>query len=341
VRNLIFLSFILTLALVSGTLNNPRVPLSAAAPARYLAATAGTPDCAQLFKNQDYPKPEDFDPKYFFDGEWYASLAPLALPPLQIKAFLDSISVAYKEFSKNGKTDPHQFFSRLLEEFRTPIQIQGEMPVIPDGVPVIFVANHPTGTLDGMFLMKLATQLRPNTKLVATRKSLAAVKLRDFLIAVDKSDPKGETAKELAADQARIQTNNLAAMKEMLQLLSGEGNGAIAVFPSGEINHWDANLNRPVEGPWVGNIFKMARKKGAVIIPVNIALEGPRAYYSGENGAAVQPSMFLSYTGLRLSEEPTVMFVGKPVDSRSLPEDEVQAAAYMREQMLNLWPRNN
>ena len=84
---------------------------------------------------------------------------------------------------------PHQqgfdFVETVLNYFDFSYRLRdGEIQRIPSTGKVVIIANHPIGTLDGLALLKMVRQVRPDVKVVANEVLSAIKPLESLLLPV-------------------------------------------------------------------------------------------------------------------------------------------------------------
>jgi putative hemolysin len=142
----------------------------------------------------------------------------------------------------------------LLAEMRIGLKVGGaDQARIPASGPVVVVANHPYGVLDGAILTVLLTRLRPDVK-VLTNSLLADVpELRKHYIFVD----------PFQTDRSWV--SNRRALREALAWL--RQGSMLAMFPSGEVSHWQLPAAQIADAEWSDTAVRLIRKTGATALP--------------------------------------------------------------------------
>ncbi len=171
-----------------------------------------------------------------------------------------------------------RFFAEALRELRIDVQFPSEgTSFIPRDGPLVFVANHPFGVVDGLALCRLAIETRGDVKVLIHRALFRDPELRRFMLPVDF----GATR-----DAAK---RNIAARDEGLAYLAS--GGTLAVFPGGGISTARGAFGPVTDLEWKLLPAKLIRAARATVVPV---------YFPGQNSWLFQAVSQFSLT-LRLS----------------------------------------
>lgn len=136
---------------------------------------------------------------------------------------------------------------------------------IPEQGPLIVVANHPYGGIEGLMLASILKRRRSDIKLMANALLGKIPQLRDLFILVD---PFGGPSAAKA---------NFAGMKAALQHL--KNGGVLGIFPSGAVSHYDSERGDISDPPWSPTVGKLAQLSQAQLLPV---------FFEGQNGPLFQ-----------------------------------------------------
>jgi putative hemolysin len=154
----------------------------------------------------------------------------------------------------------------LLSEMRVGLRVDAaDQARIPANGPVVVVANHPYGVLDGAILTVLLTRVRPDVKLLTNFLLGDVPELRRHCIFVDPFQTEGSVGA------------NLRAMRDALAWL--QQGGMLAIFPSGEVSHWQMPAAQIADPAWNDMAVRLIRRSGAAALPV---------YFCGHNGVGFQ-----------------------------------------------------
>src|SRR5580700_2923604 len=207
----------------------------------------------------------------------------------------------------------------LLAEMRVDLRFNdADRSRIPATGPVVVVANHPYGVLDGAILTVLLTRVRPDVK-VLTNLLLAHVpELRTHCIFLD----------PFQSDRS-VQSNRKAVREALAWLRRG---GMLAIFPAGEVSHWQMPAAQIADPAWNDTAVRLIRRTGATALPV---------YFCGRNGVGFQlmgmlhpklRSAFLLQEFLQQKGKTVEVRVGSgiPADAMKPIRDDHEATEYLR-----------
>lgn len=168
-------------------------------------------------------------------------------------------------FEKQGVPQGQAFWRQALDIMRIPLQTPAEQIArIPPKGPVIVVANHPHGLVDGMVLADLIGRVRTDYKIL-TRSLLTDVEeVAQFMIPVP--FPHEDDALK----------KNLAMRKRAMEHLA-EG-GVIALFPAGGVANSESFFGPAVEAEWSPFTAKMIQRSGARVVPIRFPGQNSRLY---------------------------------------------------------------
>lgn len=137
---------------------------------------------------------------------------------------------------------------------------------VPGKGPVLFVANHPFGVIDGLILGHLATRIRPDTKIITHSLLCQPPEARDFMLPVD-----------FGGTPEAQQTSLLTRRRTLDWLTAGH---AVVVFPAGSVSTAQAPFTGPALDPqWHPFVGKLARLPGLTIIPVCFHGQNSRLFH--------------------------------------------------------------
>jgi putative hemolysin len=146
------------------------------------------------------------------------------------------------------------FADRALATLDVTVDSQGLDRIPADG-PLVVVANHPTGALDGLALLSLLRRRRPDVKLVANDWLSHIAPLAGDLVAV-----------ESFGDGRLV---NARAMRSALGWLR-DGH-ALIVFPAGAVSHLHPSAALVTDPKWHTGAARLARLSDATLVPCHVS----------------------------------------------------------------------
>lgn len=144
----------------------------------------------------------------------------------------------------------------LLDDFRIKLRIDNEQELdhLPEGA-FITVSNHPFGALDGITLIYLISQRRPQYKVMVNMILNKITAMRPNFIAVDawaSNDPK----------KRQVSVNGIR--QALRQLKEGQ---PVGFFPAGAMSKTDWR-GRLKDRPWQPSVLEIIKRAKVPVIPI-------------------------------------------------------------------------
>ena len=176
-----------------------------------------------------------------------------------------SISTINKIYNNHKHKKDVDFLNGILGEFKIEFEIPEEdLKRIPKDGPFITVSNHPLGGIDGVLLLKLLLQERPDYKIIANFLLHRIEPLKPFVMPVNPFESHKEAK------------SSVAGIKSALQHLRN-GN-PLGIFPAGEVSTYrDGKLM--VDKPWEEGAVKLIKKAKVPVIPIYFHAKNSRMFY--------------------------------------------------------------
>jgi len=113
-----------------------------------------------------------------------AALMNHAAAPLEKALALDLVNTMYAHGV--GALTPVDFIARLLDHLQISFSVpQEQLDLIPKTGPLMVVANHPFGAIEGLILASTLLQVRPDVKIPANHLLGRIAELRDLFFLVN------------------------------------------------------------------------------------------------------------------------------------------------------------
>jgi putative hemolysin len=172
-----------------------------------------------------------------------------------------------RELYERVRTAPDGFrLETLLKEMQVDLRLQpADLERIPAKGPLVAVANHPFGMLDGAALGVLLSRVRPDVRVMTNSLLEGIPELREHCFYVDPFRTAASVEK------------NLKALKQAIEWL--QQGGALAVFPAGEVSQLNVGKAEVADSVWSTVAARLIRKTGASALPV---------YFCGHNSVTFQ-----------------------------------------------------
>lgn len=148
---------------------------------------------------------------------------------------------------------------------------------IPKTGPVLVIANHPYGVIDGIVLCALMSQVRQDYKIITHRVLRQAPPTMNKILPID-------------FDETEVALANNLQMRKQAEAFLNEG-GAVIIFPSGAISLADNLVGAAFDPEWKNFAAKLATKPDVCTVPF---------LFDGQNSplfmAARKMSLTLAYS---------------------------------------------
>ena len=160
----------------------------------------------------------------------------------------------YEELHEE-QSDPINIWGRALAKLNISMDYNAEaLEKVPKTGPVIFVANHPFGIVDGAILCHLTTRVRKDYFLLINEVVSHEPLLKDYLLPVD-----------FRENREAVRTNIATKQEASERLRKGQ---ALAIFPSGGVATAKKIRGEPSEFPWRRFISSRIHEHQCTVVPI-------------------------------------------------------------------------
>lgn len=140
-----------------------------------------------------------------------------------------------------------------------------DLQSFPKTGPVIVVANHPFGLLDGMLLDSILLRVRPDIKILTNSLICSVEELRHRCLPID------------VFETGDARENNVKSLRKLAKLL--RSGGGAALFPAGEVSHWRSDIREISDPAWSTAAARYAQGLRVPVVPI---------YFDGANSLSFQ-----------------------------------------------------
>ena len=206
-----------------------------------------------------------------------------------------------RKFEQRGTPSGQAFWRAALDtmgiDLTTP---QTQLDRIPKEGPVVVVANHPHGMVDGMIFADLIGRVRPDYRILT----------RSLLTSIDEVAGSYMIPVPFPHDPDAQRKGVEMRAKAMAHLKEG---GVVALFPSGVVAASESWWGPAVEAEW--NVFtaKMIRRSGAQVVPMRFPGQNSRAYQIANRLSPMLRQGLLLHEIAHACDKPQGPIVGHPL----------------------------
>ena len=175
------------------------------------------------------------------------------------------ISAINKIYNKHKHLNDLDFFTALLADLQIKFEIPEEdLKRIPKDGAFITVSNHPLGGIDGILLLKLLIEKRPDYKIIANFLLHRIEPMKPFIMPVNPFEDRKDAKSSIAGIKSAL-----------LHIQEGK---PLGVFPAGEVSTYkDGKLI--VDKPWEEGAIKLIQKAKVPVIPIYFHAKNSRLFY--------------------------------------------------------------
>ena len=231
-----------------------------------------------------------------------------------------------RSFERSGAPVGVAFWSKAVRHMGIRLDTPPEeIALIPRTGPLVVVANHPHGLVDGMIMAEMVSRVRSDFRIL-TRSLLTGIpEIEEFMIPVP--FPHEANARELGLEMRNL---TMAHLKQ---------GGVVILFPAGKVAMSETWFGPAVEAEW--NVFthKIIRGSGATILPIHFTGQNSRAFQIANKLGDTPRQGLLLYEIKRALFKPQRPHIGTPIPASELdkwPGNPRGFLAWLREHTLSL-----
>ena len=202
----------------------------------------------------------------------YADLADpllkrLAIGALEVATGRNHLRRLYFEQQAEAQAG-ESFFDLAIKALAIDLRYDPQrLAALPKEGPLVVIANHPFGVLDGIIMCALMRKARPDFLAIANAVLLRAPEFRNHILPID-FGPSKEAARANAASRS----------KAVEHLRDG---GCMVIFPAGAISTSPDPLGRlpAVDPPWTPFLARLVQSARAPVAPIFFHGQNSRLFH--------------------------------------------------------------
>ena len=200
---------------------------------------------------------------------------------------------------------PIEFLDFALDALGVSIDIGSEdyLQDIPKTGPVLIVANHPLGGLEGMAIARVIARVRPDLQVLTNELLRLIPELAPLFIGVN-------VLSQSAA------AGNVGGLKQVHSHLKGDG--AVLLFPAGMVSAYEFSHRRIQDREWNRLAGQLVKRYGCTTVPVNVTGRNSAYFYAAglihpRLRTVLLPRQLANKKGYRLP-----LTLGRPIPAQEL-----------------------
>ena len=279
--------------------------------------------------NEEWKRPFIEDPDYVryksrdlsYGSTYEGSIKEYIIRSIEWFTGKITLMTLIRKYERTARPPNQTFYGKALDlleiEIQTPIEQLNRFPL--EG-PLVVVANHPHGLVDGLILAELLEKTRKDFKIL-TRELLSKVpEIQQNLLPVAFPHEDDTVRKNIAMRKIAID-----------HLRSG---GSIILFPSGQVASARSWGTSAIEADW--NLFtcKLVRMGRAQIVPVYFPGENSRWYHWANLVSPTLRQSLLLHEIVHSMRKPQKPVIGEVIEHEEFNMRSNDPEAFMR------WLRN-
>lgn len=203
---------------------------------------------------------------------------------------------------------PLEYTNAILEHYAIDFEISDEdLKRLPKKGAYVTVSNHPLGAIDGVILIKLMLENRPDFKIMANFLLKRMVPIEPYILPVNPFE-----------DHKNVRSSIAAFKKTLAHLADGH---PLSVFPAGEVStHKEGSFI--VDKPWEEAALKLIRKAEVPVVPIYFHAKNSRFFYRLAKINDVFRTAKLPSEVSTQRRRPIKVRIGQPISVASQQEEE-------------------
>jgi len=171
-----------------------------------------------------------------------------------------------KDYTTYQDLSGSDFLNKIIELYGLKYEILDEdLKKIPEKGPFIIISNHPTGGAEGILLIKLFSDKRPDFKFLTNFLLQKIDTLKQFFLPVNPFENRKDVQ------------SSMAGIKNALEHI--RSGAPLGIFPAGEVSAYQKGKREITDKEWLEVVVKLIRKAQVPVIPVFVEARNSSLFY--------------------------------------------------------------
>jgi putative hemolysin len=183
-----------------------------------------------------------------------------------------------------------------------------DLAKIPKEGPFIVVSNHPLGAIDGVLMIKIIMEIRPDFKVMGNFLLEKIVPMQPYVISVNPFEGRKEVYR------------SATGMRGALEHL--QNGGCLGIFPAGEVSNTNNKYGEILDKKWETTALKLIKRAKVPVVPMYFHAKNSRLFYRASKLHPNLQTLLLPAEMMNKREKPIRIRIGKAASLKVLDEYE-------------------
>lgn len=186
------------------------------------------------------------------------------------------------------------------------IVFEEDLAKIPKEGPFIIVSNHPLGAIDGVLMIKIIMELRPDFKVMGNFLLTKIAPMKPHVISVNPFEDRKEAY------------SSATGMRGALEHL--QNGGCLGIFPAGEVSNRNNQYGEILDRNWEKTAIKLIKKAKVPVVPMYFHAKNSKLFYRVSKIHQDLQTLLLPAEMMNKRDKPIRIRIGRAVSVKVINE---------------------